>query len=128
MSYDHKAVIEAQYNRLAAERAQAVYEYEAGRTAEDEYTTMDAAGRILELDAKAAALDKVASNLLTQMQQPRGNAYGLSDDEVTIAKGISGGDDRLTNEDRLKIYAQQKEKLRYQRATGQYRDDQGMRR
>jgi hypothetical protein len=51
LAYDHKAVIEAQFHQLTADRAAAVAEYEAGRVAEDQFGTMSAADRILEADS-----------------------------------------------------------------------------
>jgi hypothetical protein len=56
---------------------------------------------------------------------PGSSRFGLSPDEQTIAHGISGGDSRLTKDDREKLYAEQKAKLQHLRETGQYRDDPG---
>ena len=124
MAYEHNAVIQAQYHQLEAERARALAEYEAGRVNEDEYSTMSAADRILEIDQKRTALDRIAQNLVAEQQQ-QGNQFGLSNDEQDIARGMFTGDQKLTAADRERIYAQNKEKLRHMRATGQYRDDQG---
>jgi hypothetical protein len=88
MAYDHETVIRAQYQQLAADRAQALAEYEAGRIKEDDYETMSAANRILEADQKAMALDRIANQYVRSQQQgPQGNPHGLSDDEMDIAKG-----------------------------------------
>lgn len=106
MAYDHTAVIQAQYNQLAADRAQAMADYEAGRTAEDEYTTMAAANRLLDSEAKIAALDKVAGAYAQQQQhhahQQQANPHGLSRDELEVAKisGISG-DQYARNKQRM---------------------------
>ncbi|MEH2547132.1 hypothetical protein V1283_003777 [Bradyrhizobium sp. AZCC 2262] len=127
MAYEHRAVIEAQYQRLAADRAEAVARYESGRICEDEYETMNAANTILEMDQKRAALDRIAQNFVISQQQPRGNRYGLNEDEISIANGIAGSDQSITNEQRQQAYAANKERLRHMRATGQYRDDQGSR-
>jgi hypothetical protein len=56
---------------------------------------------------------------------PGASRWGLSKDEQEIAHGISGGDPRLSKEDREKIYLENKNKLRHMRQTGEYRDDQG---
>ncbi len=56
---------------------------------------------------------------------PGSSRFGLSKDEQEIAHGISGGDSRLSKEDREKIYFENKEKLRHMRQSGAYRDDQG---
>lgn len=125
MAYDHEAVIKAQYQQLANDRAQAVAEYESGRINEDGSSVMYAADRILEVDQKRQALDNIARNYVASQQQPQGNQFGLSRDEQDIAHGIGSGDPNLTNQERERAYAHNKEKLRYLRATGQYRDDQG---
>jgi hypothetical protein len=127
MAYEHEAVIKAQYQQLANDRAQAAAEYEAARIAEDGSSTMFAADRILEVDQKRAALDRIANNYVASQQKPQGNQFGLNQDEMDIANGIASGDQTITNEQRQRAYAQNKERLRYMRATGQYRDDQGSR-
>src|SRR5258708_2725921 len=100
MPFDHEAVIRAQHQQLTAERARAYADYENGRQSEDEYTTMSAADRIVEVDAKLAALGNIANKYVASQQQPVGNKFGLNTDEQTIAHGISGGDASLTNEQR----------------------------
>jgi len=55
---------------------------------------------------------------------PGASRFGLSEDEVKIAHGISGSDPRLSNETREQIYAANKRKLAQARADGSYRDDQ----
>jgi hypothetical protein len=125
MAYDHESVILAQYKQLAADRAQAVADYELGRTTEDEYGTMYAADRILQVDQKRMALDRIAHNYVAEQTQPQANQYGLSKDEQDIARGMFGSDRGMTDEQRDRIYAENKAKLKHLRATGQYRDDQG---
>ncbi len=72
------------------------------------------------------ALNSMAREAYAQ-QMPRANAsrYGLSPDEVAIARGISGSDRNLSNDDRERMYAEQKARYQHMRATGEYRDDQG---
>lgn len=125
MAFEHQAVISAQYEQLSNERAQAVAEYEHGRINEDRYAVMAAADRIVEADARRAALDNIARAFVSQQQQPRGNQFGLNQDEVVIAHGIGGGDPSLTDQERERVYAYNRDKLRHMRATGAYRDDQG---
>jgi hypothetical protein len=127
MAYEHKSVIQAQYERLNADRAEALARYESGRISEDEWTTMDAANAILDLDQKRAALDRIAQTFVASQQQPAGNKFGLNDDEVTIANGTASADKTISNEERQRAYAFHKDRLRHMRATGQYRDDQGRR-
>jgi hypothetical protein len=127
MAYEHESVIKAQYQQLTADRAAAVAEYEAQRIAEDQYGTMSAADRILEADAKLAALNRIADTYVAGQQsaQPQ-NRYGLSKDEQEVAHGLASGDRTMTNDQREQTYAENKQKLRHMRATGQYRDDQGL--
>jgi hypothetical protein len=122
MAYEHESVIRAQYQQLAADRAQALAEYEAGRIKEDDFETMSAANRILEADQKRMALDRIAHTFVASQQQPQGNQYGLSESEVTIARGISSGDRTLTNADRERIYAEKKQQLSLMRQRGEYVD------
>ena len=127
MPYEHDQVIRAQYNRLAAERARAHGDYEAARLDEDADATMYAADRIVECDAKLGALNQIANTYIAgQSRAQAANKYGLSKDEVEVAHGFARGDRTMTNEQREATYAQNKDKLRHMRATGQYRDDQGV--
>jgi hypothetical protein len=52
----------------------------------------------------------------TALQQVQGNRFGLTQDELDIAKSCNLSDES---------YARNKNLLQYRRATGQYRDDQG---
>ena len=126
MAYEHESVIKAQYQQLTADRAAAVAEYESGRVSEDEYTTMSAAHRILEADAKLAALNRIADTYVAGQQraQPQ-NKYGLSKDEQEVAHGLASGDRTMTNDQREQLYAQNRAKYHRMRASGEYRDDQG---
>jgi hypothetical protein len=127
MAYEYEAIIRAQYETIAQQRAQAAADLEAARMSEDSYSTMDASNRIVDADMRRAQVDQIANRYVASQQQPQGNQYGLSDDEISVARGISGGDSRLSNDDRERLYATNKNKLRHMRATGAYRDDQGRR-
>jgi hypothetical protein len=73
------------------------------------------------------ALNSMAREAYAQrMPRPDSNKYGLTADEVTIARGIASGDRNMTNDERERCYAEQKAKYQHLRATGEYRDDQGM--
>ena len=63
MPYNHEDVIQAQFNKLTAERARAVGEYEEARIGEYADAVMYAADRITEIDAKIGALNQIANNL-----------------------------------------------------------------
>jgi hypothetical protein len=129
MAYSHDAVIQAQWQQLAAERAQATADYEAARASEDEYSTMAAAGRLLDSESKIAALNAVSAAYGQQQaqhaQQQRQNPFNLSKDEVDVSRTIGQGDPKLTDHDRQRIYSEQKSKLARMRATREYDDTQG---
>ena len=126
MAYKHEDVIKAQYDRLAAERARVVGEYEGARLNEDADGVMYAADQITAIDAKLGALGQIANaHVASQQRAQPSNRYGLSADEVTIANGIGSGDPKLTNDDRQKIYAENRAKYQQARRDGSYRDDQG---
>lgn len=126
MAYSYQAILESQYQSIAEEQAQAAAELEAGRIAEDAYRTKAAADRILDLDKSREMLDRRARGFVqSQQAQPQGNKYGLNNDEVQVARTLSAGSTTMTNDDRERIYAENRAKYRHQRATGEYRDDQG---
>jgi hypothetical protein len=126
MAYSYQQILEAQYLRITDEQAQAAAELEAGRVSEDAYRVTDAANRILQLDKDREALDRRAQGFIASQQaQPQTSKYGLSQDEVEIARGIAGNDRGLSGDDRERIFAENKLKLARARADGSYRDDQG---
>lgn len=126
MAFENDAIIRAQFQQLQADRAQAYADLEAQRHAENEFGTMNAANAILETDAKLAALERVANTYVSGQQRAQSqNRYGLSSDEIAIARGNGSGDPRLTNDDRDRIYSEQKARYQQARRDGSYRDDQG---
>lgn len=126
MPYEHRDVVLAQHNKLLAERARVVGEYEEARLGEYPDAVMYAADKLTEIDAKIGALNQIANNLVASQQQAQPqNKYGLNKDEQEIARGLASGDRSMSDEDRQRVYAEQKAKYQRMRATGQYRDDQG---
>jgi hypothetical protein len=124
--YEHRDVVLAQHNKLLAERARVVGEYEEARLGEYPDAVMYAADKLTEIDAKIGALNQIANNLVASQQQAQPqNKYGLNKDEQEIARGLASGDRSMSDEDRQRVYAEQKAKYQRMRATGQYRDDQG---
>ncbi|AWM07628.1 hypothetical protein [Bradyrhizobium symbiodeficiens] len=75
------------------------------------------------LRASARELDIMAREA-SAAQQPRADAskYGLTPDEVAIARGMSSGDRNLSNDERERTYAEQKHRYQTMRANGTYRD------
>jgi len=121
MAYDYTQIMDAQWQRLQADAAEQVAELEAARHAEDADRTNYAAQRILEIDAQRAALASRATQYASQLQgqahAAQANPYNLSLDEMEVAKTFTS-DDRLSVNDRMRIYAEQKAKYQHARATG----------
>ena len=125
MAYDYQSIMQSQWERLESEGVQQAAELEAGRIAEDADRVHWAAQRILELDAQKNALAVRANQFAAQQRaEPRGNKYGLSHDEIEVARNFTT-DPKLSNDDKEKLYAEQRNRYRHARATGAYRDDQG---
>jgi hypothetical protein len=108
-----------QEESLNIQRAAADGDTYAGRTASQALASL----RVQKNEYIAMSTQHAAS----LRPAPGSSRYGLSKDEQTIAHGISGGDSRLTKEDRERIYLENKQKLAQARADGSYRDDQGRR-
>jgi len=123
MAFSHDAAIKARIEHHQEEYAQANAEYEAARLAEDSQGVHQAAERMEKAEHHLHSLNRIASNYVAQQQrQPQGNAYGLSNEEIEVAKNTHSGG---TVDDRIKEYAQNKAKYQHMRSTGEYRDDQG---
>lgn len=85
-----------------------------------------AASTMAGLRATVSQLNSMAQEAYAA-SAPRADAnkYGLSPDEVTIARGLASNDRNMSNDERERTYAEQKYKLQRMRADGTYRDDQG---
>ena len=82
-------MIRAQYERLAAERAQVVADHEAGRLDETRIDTMGAADRIIEATQRSLRLiDHANLRRIGQQRAQAQSKYGLSKDEQDIARGM----------------------------------------
>lgn len=126
MAYSYEQILAAHQQRISDEYAQAAAEFEAARVSENAYGVTEAADRILALDqARTALAARVNFHAASQQQQPQGNKYGLSDDEMEVAKNSHSAG---TSDQRIEEYARNKQRYQHARATGQYRDDQGTRR
>ena len=129
MAYDHRQVLQAQHELLTSQRAQHLAQYEASRLVEDDAQTMESADRILEADAKLAALGRIAQNYNAgQQSAPQQSQFGLSQSEREIAH--ASFPDRhdmppMSLEERERAYAMQKNKLRQMKANGTYSDQKG---
>jgi hypothetical protein len=139
MPFDYSAIMQAQYERIAADQAQAAAELEAARQIEDAHGTHTAATRILELDAQANALAQRANQYVARQSAPMMpgsedlshrdialcQKYGISPTELPVAKGWTA-DPRLSDEAKVEQFAQNRARYQHARASGQYRDDQGV--
>ena len=50
--------------------------------------------------------------------------YGVTPAELPVAKGWTS-DPKLSDDDRVRVFVENRQRYRHARATGQYRDDQG---
>jgi hypothetical protein len=123
MPYSYESIMQAQFERIDTETAQRAAELEAARIAEDAAGVNWAAKEILQLDAERERLAVRARNLDAQQRaQPQRHPSGLTQAEIDVAKNSHS---MGTVEDRIREYSANKAKYQHQRATGQYRDDQG---
>jgi hypothetical protein len=121
LPYSYQDILLAQEQRLQARRASAVADLESARLREDADGVAYAADEILRVDTDFSRLTTIANQFVAQQQAaaPR-NKYNLSDDEVEVARGIAGNDPSLSDDDRERIYAEQRYRHRHLTATGQY--------
>jgi len=123
MAFKYDDIMRAQAQNIDNQQALAAADLEAARLTDDEAGVHGAAERILQLDLMRNALNVRAQQYLTaQAAQPQGNRWGLSSEEVEVAKASHGSG---TPEQRIEEYARNKQRYQHMRATGQYRDDQG---
>jgi len=114
MAFSYEQILHAQYEGLNEEEAQAIYDLEAGRHAEDAHRTTKAAHRILEIDKAREALERRASGYAASQQQAQSNRFGLSRDELDVAKASGISDEQ---------YAVNKNRMQQMKAAGYW--DQG---
>jgi hypothetical protein len=125
VAYNYIDIMQNQLERIDTEAAQRAAELEAARIAEDAAGVDWAAREILRLDADRAQLAVRARDFdARQRAQPQRHKYGLSPDEIEVARNFTT-DPKLSNDDKEKLYAEQRNRYRQARANGSYRDDQG---
>lgn len=91
----------------------------------DQEEMVRASMAIASYRATAREYNSMAAEHAQGMQAARpANAHGLSDQEVEVAKNWTG-DNHMTADDKLRIYAENKARYQRMRASGEYRDDQG---
>lgn len=132
MAYNYPDIIQYQQERLSAERAEAVGMLEAARVSEDLATVNAASDAILRVDRDSQQLQRYANDYATQVQRQQQaqqrNPHGFNSTEVEIALSLPDRHDapRLSKEQKLNLYAQNKQRYWEARRNGSYRDDQGV--
>jgi len=132
MAYAYEDILRHQAERLTAERNQALAELEAARVYEDVNLLNNASDTILRVDRDAAQLQKYAANYDAQVQQQQRqqqrNPHGFNANEIEVALSLPDRHDapRLSKEQKLNLYAQNKNRYWEARRTGAYRHDQGV--
>lgn len=88
-----------------------------------------AAMQINSLRVAMQSWDNMAAEVSRQQRPVRqANKFGLSEDEVAIARGIGGTARGMTDEIRERLYAEKKQLYRQKLADGSYSSGQGMQR
>jgi hypothetical protein len=125
MTFRYDEIMQAQAAHIDAQQQLAAADLEAARVTDDAYGVRDAADRILNLDLMRNALNARAQTYFTsqaaQSQSP-GSRWGLSDEEVAVAKASHSAG---TDEQRIEEYARNKQRYWAMRASGEYDDSQG---
>jgi hypothetical protein len=132
MAWDYRDIMLHQEERLKAERQEALGMLEAARVSEDLATVNAASDVILRVDRDYSQLQRYANNYAAQVQRQQqaqaNNRHGFSNTEVDVA--LNSFQDRpdlprLTRDQKLDLYAANKQRYWQMRNSGQYRDDQG---
>lgn len=129
MAWTYADTIAAKWQQNEVEQKRAVAEIDAAHVNEDWGSLELATDRLRHAENEARWLSQKA-NALHQMQHqaaPR-NKHGFSNTEVDIA--LNSFQDRpdlphLTRDQKLDLYAANKQRYWQMRNSGQYRDDQG---
>jgi hypothetical protein len=137
MAFKYEDLLIDQGQLLQAERAEAMADLEAARQTEDIVRCREAEARILKIDGDYERLERYANQFVARQQAAPfygddvsardaqlAAKYGLSAQEIGVARNWTS-DPKICDDDKFREYAQQRNKYRYMRQTGQYRDDQG---
>jgi hypothetical protein len=116
------------YNRgvanLTTSYQSALSDYHMSESMNDADGMADAAVRIAGLEATYNQFQSLAHRTANPQAAVPVNRYGLNAEEQEVARNFTG-DNRLSDDEKQRIYSEQKAKYRHQRATGQYRHDPG---
>jgi hypothetical protein len=120
-----KAVYDRGVENLQHAYRSAVADFHLAQSSGDTDLAAEAAVRMASVEATAREFHSLASRAAA----PQGGAaaidrYGLNETEREVAKSWTN-DANISEDQRLRTYAEQKQRYQHQRATGQYRDDQG---
>jgi len=131
MAWNYADILTHQEERLMAERQEALGMLEAARVSEDLATVNAASDAILRVDRDYQQLQRYATNYAAQaqqqQQQAQRNPHGFNATEIEVALSLPDRRDapRLSREQKLNLYAQNKARYWEARRNGSYRDDQG---
>jgi hypothetical protein len=134
MAWDYSQTLAAKWQQNEVERSRALAEIDAAHVNEDWQSLEFATDRLRSAENEAAWLSQKARNLQHQQQraqaQQPSNKWGLSraEEEVALAAIQDRADVRLSREQKLQSYAQQKQRYQQMRASGAYSDGQGTQR
>jgi hypothetical protein len=136
MAYTYDAIMQSQWERVQEESQGVAGLLEAARVAENSEEVHRYARRLLELDAEAAALGQRAQQYVANQQNAQEysaqNKYGLSPQEAEIARNSFGPIKKngrmvdMSDDDKLRSYAFNKQKYRNMIADGSYSNHQGL--
>jgi hypothetical protein len=136
VAYDYSAIFTSQWERLQEESAATAANLEAARQSENSEQVHAYAQRMLELDAQAQALGQRAQQYVAQQQDAKAyqaqNRYGLSPQEAEIARNSFGPIKQngryvdMSDDEKLRTYALNRQKYRNMVADGSYSNHQGL--
>jgi hypothetical protein len=123
---DMKRIAEMSYLSYASAIQGAVAEFKQAQLAGDDQSMVDAANRIASLrSAQQQVIPMYNEAVNPAPAAPPVNRYGLTATEAEVAKNFTH-DPGLSEDDKMRTYAEQRNRLRHMRQTGEYRDDQGV--
>jgi hypothetical protein len=138
VAYTYEQIIRAQYEVAEAEHASANAALEDARLREDPHDVQAAVDRIIANNNVVQQLNQAA---MTMQRQQQPSAYGFDSDtprkhvELAQRHGVSPDrigialnwttDQGMSDDEKVRTYMENVRRLAHERATGQYRDDQG---
>jgi hypothetical protein len=110
----------ADYNRSLIDQQAA---YQRAALEGDPYSAKEALKEMAAIKVQANEAHRLAVEHAASMQQPQGNRFNLSADEVDLAHGHP--DDNKSNEAKEELFVRNKQRYQINKSNGLHRDDQG---